>query len=46
MCVCRPYFYLNLLLYVIFTAFLTAYCLLITSHLDTPDTQGIQSNLL
>ncbi len=31
----RPYFYLNLILYVGFLVFLTAYCLLLSSYLDT-----------
>jgi hypothetical protein len=31
----RPYFYLNLILYVGFMVFLSAYCLLLSSYLDT-----------
>jgi hypothetical protein len=38
----RPYFYLNLILYVGFMVFLTAYCLLLSSYLDTRGQQHQQ----
>jgi hypothetical protein len=38
----RPYFYLNLILYVGFMVFLTAYCLLLSSYLDTRGQQHLQ----
>ncbi len=38
----RPYFYLNLILYVGFMVFLTAYCLLLSSYLDTRGQQQHQ----